>query len=103
MENVAADVLSRQTEGAECFGITVVQPRWVAEVLESYENDTEVQALIAHLSIQPTGNLEVTLQQGILCHQGRIWVGSNSQLRHKLVSEFHTSSWGGHSAANGIY
>lgn len=30
-------------------------------------------------------------------------MGSNSQLRHKLVSEFHTSAWGGHSGANATY
>ena len=56
VENRVADALSRrgwnQGDQAESFGIvTVVVPKWLKEVSESYENDEEVQDIIQALVV----------------------------------------------------
>lgn len=86
------DTLSRKFEEGTCDGLSVVQPSWVNEIIDSYEGDQQIHNLIAKLSIDPNSILDVQYQQGVIRHQGHIWVGSSGQLRKKLISEFHTSS-----------
>lgn len=97
MENVAADALSRKFDEAECKGLTVTQPKWITEVMDNYSGDTKVQELITQLCVDPNSHSDVKFQQGILRHQGQIWVGSNGQLRSKLISKLHSTHWGVHS------
>lgn len=81
-ENVVADALSRRSEeakevdvGADYFGLCVSLPKWVQEIVESYEGDQEAQDLITKLSLDPKAE-EVTLQSGLLRFKGKVWVGT---------------------------
>ena len=65
-ENQVADALSRRLEGDptlplhSCLAITVVRPRWIAELQKSYEIDTLCQDIIAQLSLNPKSHSDYT-------------------------------------------
>ena len=44
-----------------------------------------------------------SLVEGIIRHNGRVWLGANSALRTKLITAFHTSAIGSHSGADATY
>lgn len=100
VENIAVDALSRNFEEADCCGLSVVQPKWATEIMESYNDDKKVHELVAQLCLDPNSHPDIQFQQGILRHQGQIWVGSNGQLRSNLISELHPSPLGGHSGVH---
>ena len=41
--------------------------------------------------------MQITLSNGLLRYDGRIWVGSDTKLQLQIVSAFHDSTQGGHS------
>ncbi|XP_019266102.1 PREDICTED: uncharacterized protein LOC109243601 [Nicotiana attenuata] len=63
-ENLAADALSRRfetEEEEECLGLSIAQPKWVSEVVESYENDQKIQELLTNLSLGPNAVPNISL------------------------------------------
>jgi len=38
-----------------------------------------------------------SLQSGLLRYKGRVWIGDDPAFQQQLISQFHSSSWGGHS------
>lgn len=95
-ENVVADALSRVGSMMELSVISKVQPLWVQEVLNSYATGPEAQHLITQLLIHSPDEQGFSLQQGVIRRAGRIWIGSNSALRTKLITALHSSAVGGH-------
>lgn len=64
-ENLVADALSRRFEIGEeekCLGLSIAQPKWVSEVVESYENDQRVQELLTKISLDPSVVPNISLQ-----------------------------------------
>jgi hypothetical protein len=102
-ENLAADALSRVSHLMAIQSRSVVQPAWLQEVINSYITDTDAQRRLTELSISSPDEHGYALQQGINHFQGRVWVGSNSALKTKLITEFHSSAIGGHSGADATY
>lgn len=97
-ENVAVDALSRRFEKeVDCQAMTLVQPAWVQEVLNSYEGDSEVSKVLSSLLLDANSIPDVLLQQGILRHKGQIWIGNGGHYRQKLIEAMHLTAWGGHS------
>lgn len=43
------------------------------------------------------------LQDGLIRHHGRVWVGANSGLHTRIISALHSSALGGHSGAQATY
>lgn len=98
IHNGASDALSRRpAEDLELFVVTTVQPTWLSAVLASYTADSFAQQKLQQLALDPTSDASYTLNQGVLRHKGRIWVGNDLQLQQQLVSAFHDSPQGGHS------
>jgi hypothetical protein len=58
---------------------------------------------LTELAVQSPDEHDYALHQGIIRFQGRVWVGSKSALKTKLISAFHSSAVGGHSGANATY
>jgi hypothetical protein len=80
-----------------------VQPAWIQEVINSYITDADAQRRLTELAVQSPDEHGYELHQGIIRFQGRVWVGSNSALKTKLISAFHSSAVGGHSGADATY
>lgn len=96
-ENVAVDALSRRFEDGDCYEISTAQPKWAEEIMASYIDDEEAQKLITQLSLDPAAVVGLQLQDGILRHNVKVWVGSHGSIRQKLIAEMHSFPWGGHS------
>jgi hypothetical protein len=43
------------------------------------------------------------LNQGLIWHNGKIWIGNNSVLQTKLIAACHSSALGGHSGIAASY
>lgn len=56
------------------------QPVWIQEILNSYEIDCKAHQLLQKLVVNPDEEPEFSLENGLLKHQGRIWVGANAGL-----------------------
>jgi hypothetical protein len=103
-ENMAADdALSRKFQPVEqeptntTMAITLASPTCATEVTDSYIGDTEFSKLLQEVAINPNSHANYTVQTGILRFNGRIVVGSSTNLGQKLFDTFHSSAIGGHS------
>lgn len=103
IENQAADALSRRDADGEITQITAVQPLWIQEVIQSYEGDNWAQEAILESTLSPFNVSYFHYSSGILKYKGRVYVGSNGELREKIIIMIHTSSLGGHSGIQNTY
>lgn len=76
-ENKAADALSRYPT-VNCAAISMVQPRWLADVQASYITDAHAQDIIRKLLADDQSVPGYTFSDGLLRYKSRIWVGSGS-------------------------
>lgn len=97
--NSAADALSRKdhSEAQLAMAVTTVTPLWLQEVARGYEQDPFSSQLVTELSIDHAARKHFTFHGGIIRYKGRVWVGANAALQHKLISELHDNAIGGHS------
>ncbi|KAL8137446.1 LOW QUALITY PROTEIN: hypothetical protein V2J09_003447 [Rumex salicifolius] len=103
IENRVADALSRrdEPESAAANAISVVTPQWMSEIQSSYEGDSFALQTLAAASVSPTGGF--SLLQGLLRFKGRLFIGSSTTLRQRLLEALHASPLGGHSGVHGTY
>ncbi|KAL0352181.1 UNVERIFIED_CONTAM: Retrovirus-related Pol polyprotein from transposon.6 [Sesamum calycinum] len=83
--------------------VTVVIPNWVTDIVRSYDGDDEFLRVIQAKSIDDAAYPMFSLQGGVLRKEGRICVGKNTDVRHRIVRVLHDSSIVGHSGINGTY
>jgi hypothetical protein len=104
VDNKVADALSRVTQAPsyEISAISIVKPLWLQEIQESYTIDPQVAKLLSELSISSPVGL-YSLKDGLIRYKQRIWVGSQPNLQHKILSSLHASAIGGHSGSEVTY
>lgn len=102
-ENGVADALSRREEEATVAHINIIQPMWITEVIGSYEGDSWAQEAIAECTVRPLDVSFFHYESGLLKFKGRVYVGSTSDLRSKILTYIHQSNMGGHSGIQGTY
>lgn len=103
IENGAADALSRRIEQAKLQQVTVLQPAWIEELVNSYEGDEFANQRISECTIEPQGVSFFYYQDGLLRFKGRLYVGKTTELRNKIIQNMHESSMGGHSGIENTY
>lgn len=86
-----------------CSAISVIQPQWLKEVLLSYHGDPQAQDLLARLTNPFVEVPHYSLHDGIIRYDGRIWIGTSSDLRSKLITAMHSGAVGGHSGVPVTY
>ena len=91
----AADALSRVGQLLMANALSLCQPRWTQEVINSYETNSGARELLARLAICSPDEQGYSLNQGLIRHNRRLWIGSNSALQTKLISAMHHSAVGG--------
>jgi transposase InsO family protein len=97
-DNNAADALSRRPHPPpECAAITVSSPRWLTEIQQNYQQDSQAMKLLTELTAGSGTSGNYTLQSGLIKYKGRLWLGNNSALQQKVISSLHDSAVGGHS------
>lgn len=102
-ENVAANALSRVAHLLSLQTVSSVQPAWIHKVLNSYTTDSQAQQLLRRLAISCPDAQGYSLDKGLIRHQDKIWIGSNSALQTRLIAAFHSSALGGHSGIAAAY
>jgi hypothetical protein len=99
-----ADALSRHPNPpAVCATVSSLVPFWLSSVVASYRDDPAAKTLITKLSVHPTAVSQYSLQPGVLRYHNRIWVGADKDLQQRLIAEFYSSTWGGHSGVPVTY
>jgi hypothetical protein len=82
---------------------SAVQPAWMQEVLNTYVTDPEAQRRLTALALTSPDEHGYELTDGLIRHQGRVWIGENAALHTKLIAAFHSSAIGGHSGVQATY
>ena len=80
-DSLAADALSRVAHLMAIQAVSVVQPQWVQEVLNSYATDPQAQQLLAQLALHSPDDKGFQLDQGLIKHHNHIWIGHNTALQ----------------------
>jgi hypothetical protein len=89
--NQAADALSRCHFPETVSAISLCSPDWVDRVKEGYVNDSNAMKILAN----PSGDYSV--KDGVIRHQGRIWLGGNTLAHQHVLQAIHSTGVGGHS------
>ncbi|XP_026378796.1 uncharacterized protein LOC113273262 [Papaver somniferum] len=97
-DNKVDDALSRRAHlQATCSALSLSQPSWATELMARYTDDPQVQHLIAHLTITPEQAPNYTYTNGVLRYKNRLYVGSSSTTKSKILNSIHASVVGEHS------
>lgn len=101
--NKAADALSRKNEETEVNAVTTCVPTWTSNLINGYADDPVAQEMLTSLAVQPQGEGNYTLQEGVIRHKGRIYVGSNATAQQNILQALHSNGIGGHSGITATY
>ena len=98
-KNVVVDALSRKDEDVEAllYAISIIQPYWRAEAMEEWKNDEKLWTFIQKLQQDPSASNTFRWKDDLLWYKDCLYLGKSSQLKQKVLFEFHSSPIGGHS------
>ena len=102
-DNTAADALSRMGHLLTADAMSICQPQWLQEVINSYATDAEAQELLTHLAMASPNETGHSLHQGVIRKHGKLWIGANIALQTKIISALHASAVGGHSGVTATH
>lgn len=103
VDNKSADALSRVGQFFACSSVSLVQPPWIQEIVNSYAVDMQAQKLLQELAVISPNDQGYELVGGLIKHKGRVWIGENSALQTKIIAAFHCSAIGGHSGVQATF
>lgn len=103
VDNKSADALSRVGQFFACSSVSLVQPPWIKEIVNSYAVDMQAQKLLQELAVISPNDQGYELVGGLIKHKGRVWIGENSALQTKIIAAFHCSAIGGHSGVQATF
>jgi hypothetical protein len=103
VDNCAVDSLSRVGHLLATTLVSSCQPDWVQEVTNTYATDKMASELLQQLAVVSPNEKGFYLEQGLIKHKGRIYIGDNLSLQTKLIASLHNSAMGGHSGIQATY
>lgn len=71
MANTAADIFSKAYTEVNCSVISHVPPKWIEEILSSYEREQEVVQLLTQFHLDTSAIEDVAIQNGLIRLQGK--------------------------------
>ena len=77
--------------------ISIIRPKWITEAWDEWKNDEEVWTLIQKLQQDPSTSDTCSWKNDSLWYKYCLYLCKNSQLKQKILLEFHTSPLVGHS------
>jgi hypothetical protein len=75
--------------------MSACSPKWIAEVVASYELDVNASTMINKLLKNPAAVPHFTFADGLLRYKKRVWVGNVQSLQQKIIAALHNSPVGG--------
>lgn len=85
------------------MAISIVQPSWLSDILQSYNQDKEAHDIIVGITAQQKALKEYQYNQGLIKLQNKIYVESTGDTRQKILCELHDGPSGGHSGHDVTY
>lgn len=95
-QNNAADPRSRVPPG-HLLAFSAPVPSLLQDLATTMQSDSTLADLLQHITIDPTQYPNYTLKDGFLLFEDCIVIPNNLALRQQLLTEMHTSNFGGHS------
>lgn len=83
--------------------ISVTQNGWVAEVMRSYDGHMQVQQVLAGIAANDDSFAQYQFQNGVLRHNGSIYLGASGEVKKKMLWELHDSPHDGHLVQDATY
>ena len=111
MDNLVADALSMKVylqdslmakKGAiidtvsYIHAITIIITTWYGKINKFYENDPQLRDIVAKKLLYGNSWPEFTLVDGVLKYKNMVVIGSNEELKKRLVDATHDSCVEGH-------
>lgn len=75
--NVAVDALSRCTPVLTILALSTCTPAWISNLVEGYQDDQQAVKILEKLALTKYDEHGYSLVDGVIRHQGRIWIGNN--------------------------
>lgn len=79
------------------------EPDWFEEIIAGYAHDNEAQDVPSALANDSEAKPLLSLDHGLIRHNGKIWIENNQQMQARVSAAFHSSTLGGHSCAPMTY
>jgi hypothetical protein len=102
-ENCAANALSRMVHLQALQAVSEIKPLWLQEVVNSYAIDAQAQEILAKLAVKSPDEQGISLSQGLIRYNNKVWITNNSALQTKVIAALHSSDIGGHSGTKATY
>lgn len=100
---MAVDALLRCHSTHPIMVVSSCQPKWVTKVKLGYEDDSEAIKLLELWKKTRQLPQEYTVQDGLIKHKGRVWLGSNKLAHQHIIQAFHDTGVRGRSGFLGSY
>jgi hypothetical protein len=71
--------------------------------VEGYQEDPMAKQLLTQLSITGSNDKGFSLVNGLIRHNGRIWLGNHKEAHRAILLALQSSGLGGHSGVNATY
>ena len=90
----------RKNEDVEAlvYAISIIQPDWIAEAKDEWENDEKIWTFIQKLQQDPSTTNTFRWKDEFLWYTDRLYLGKSFELKKKVLSKFHSSLIRGHSS-----
>lgn len=98
-QNTVADALSRM-DIPSLLAISYPTATWLCEFRQYYKNDATGSELVRKIQQDPTAFPDHSFRDGLLYIHGKLLVPPITDLRARLIEEFHSSFLGGHSGVS---
>ena len=98
-QNGVADALSRKDKNVESllYVISIIQPYWIAEAMDEWKKHEELCTFIQKLQQAPSASNTFRWKDKFIWYKDRLYLGKSSQIKQKVLFEFHSSLIGGNS------
>ena len=98
-QNVVAYALSRKYEDFEAllYAISIIQSDWIVEAMDEWKNDDKIWTFIQKLQEDPSASNTFRWKYDLLWYKDCIYLGKSSQLKKKVLFDFHSLLIGGNS------
>jgi len=103
-DNVVADALSRKyEEQGSLLSLSSPVLDWLEEARQEWSNDSSLSQVIKKIQENAQPQPGYTWQDDTLRYKDRLVLSSNSALKHRILTELHSSPLAGHSGFQKTY